>query len=192
MNKSNLKLIPILILISLSSWIKPNPAESNSDKILWKKDYRLKWEDFSGKAGNDKEKLIQTKTEIVVHRTPVKEKIIIEVPCYFLKSKSWKKDGATRELLAHEQVRFTIYEIFARNIRKEIKSIGMLGSGQIERRLNAIYEKHMQTCTKFNERYDLETEMGRNTTEQIKWNHRINQMLENLSDCERIHLELEN
>ncbi len=99
--------------------------------IYWKKDYKLKWDDFQGLPDTTKNYLAVTTSEIADNEIPVKgqDSLKIVILTEFLKDFSYKwfahlwDTNFKTEALEHEQIHFDITEVYARKLRQKIKPL---------------------------------------------------------------------
>lgn len=100
----------------------------------------------------------------------------------FSPNKSWKRSYLTRALLMHEQVHFNIAELFARKIRMQIRG-AEIDNQNFDRYVLEIdsIRKEQQEWDRL---YDEETSHGRISSEQLKWQKKIDEQLNEWKEYE--------
>jgi hypothetical protein len=154
-------------------------SKPNSDTLYWRDGIQLSWDDFKAKSTDTKGYAAYTFTMITLNYdvkisgqtfTPT-----FTVKCAFQKSKSWvnRKDtnSQTPEILAHEQLHFTIAEITARKLRRNLKA--QQYTKNYKKEINEIYTKTLDEGEKMQERYDKETNHSINKEAQKNWSYLI-------------------
>jgi predicted secreted Zn-dependent protease len=108
-------------------------------------------------------------------------KIEHQVRCFFIKSKSWKKEGVSETLLQHEQLHFDIAELFARKLRKDLSRKTSINDNN-EIYFKGIYKNVINECIAMQLQYDRETNHSRNRQFQVLWEGAIQEKLQQLSN----------
>jgi len=169
----------------------PAAADAGSGGSPWR---QLEWDDFRGPAPAGREVAAQTVSGIDLRwrtRAPVEDggawRVRLAVTCRALmyeEASGVKPGRQTDALLAHEQRHFDITEYWARAMRKALEAVEGSGatpqraidratvlakakSADVNRRL-----EHMQ------ERYDRETDHGRDAERQRRWAAKLDALLE--------------
>jgi len=102
----------------------------------------------------------------------------IRVTNCVVKKKSWVLDQyRTPELLKHEQYHFNLSEIFAREMRKELSTISEPSSKIVQE----IYDKWIVNYYEEQAIYDKETAHSQITSEQLRWQEKIDTKLYELT-----------
>jgi murein DD-endopeptidase MepM/ murein hydrolase activator NlpD len=154
-------------------------SKPNSDTLYWNDGIKLTWDDFKAKSTDTKGYAAYTFTMITLNYevktsgqtfTPT-----FTVKCAFQKSKSWvnRKDtnSQTHEILAHEQLHFTIAEITARKLRRNLKVQQYTKNYKNE--IKEIYNKTLDEGEKMQQRYDKETNHSIDKEAQKRWSYLI-------------------
>ena len=96
-------------------------AQTNSDTINWRKDYKLKWEDFKGVP--DDISSIKAVSSIGINYTLSynTKTFSYAITCAFRKKESWTK-STDSTLLEHENTHFGIAQYFAKKLNLLFKS----------------------------------------------------------------------
>ncbi|MBK8338934.1 MAG: DUF922 domain-containing protein [Flavobacteriales bacterium] len=153
-------------------------AVSAQAPIRWTADRALEWSDFQAKvpAGTDRDAYtyygIQASWE-----QDAQGVVKANVECVFLPDKSWVRPEARHSelLLMHERLHFDIAELHARAFREELPAL-VKGSDP-ERAFKTAQDRRMKALNEEQQRYDKETDHGRNEGVQGKWVERIAEQL---------------
>ena len=97
-----------------------------------------------------------------------------EVRLKVLRANSWvvakeKNDS----LLAHEQGHFDVTGLVARDLVKALGALRVSTTDELQREVSRLYETFDAWAKKLSQRYDDETNHGRNTKVQVEWESRI-------------------
>ncbi len=154
------------------------------DTIRWKSSYKLRWEDFQGKADKSSSFSAQSNCmfsfeTIAEYKSGVLRLSLFIYPC-FTKKASWvvpenKQDG----LLNHEQFHFNICELYIRKLRKSIEETELTllhPNEQIRDKFDQAWNDY-QTSQAL---YDSETKHGIIEPMQKKWEENVNKELAEL------------
>jgi predicted secreted Zn-dependent protease len=106
------------------------------------------------------------------------------------RAKSWVLPQAkTEETLNHEQRHFDLNEVYRRLLELSLgKFLGIEVSGatreeaegKLKTMLNAVFERVIARCQEIQNRYDRETDHGRNLQKQREWDRWISEWLSDL------------
>lgn len=157
----------------------------SGQKIVWKKDQKLNWNNFKSKVNNQSGKSVVAYTNCgwvysVVKSSNPKSSVKIEIETIFNEDKSWKDVKQISEyILNHEQKHFDIAEVFARKLRKEVAE-KVKTSGDFDRSFQGIYNKILKEYKNFQVSYDQNTDHGMDKDKQEEYNTLISEELENL------------
>jgi len=165
---------------------------TDADNIItWSKDRKLTWSDYKGKP---EKRFAAASTVYSLGRKVLKQEdgtIVARISAYFYCEDSWKNsDWINDDVLVHEQKHFDIVELYARKIRKQIAGITFLNLADAEKRVEATYVLYNEQMDKFQDEYDAETDGSMNGDAQRKWNKKIDQEIESLSDYQSIFIPL--
>lgn len=163
-----MKIIGYLFLISFYFSFFDSFAQ---DSILWRADYKLKWDDFQGKPDSGSGYKAITVAELGSILSYDNSSFKAKVTCAFEKKKSWRL-GTGQNLLSHEQGHFDIAELFARKLRKALKEY-IFNPKTIEVDYYKIFSKIKIERAKMDALYDKETSLSRNKSRQLYWNKKI-------------------
>ena len=149
----------------------------DKDKISWEENRPLKWKDFKGKIPNKNTDDYAITSINFSYEILAGNKILISN--YMNKKKSWViKDKQTDNLLKHEQYHFNLSEGYAREMRKAMQKIEIPSTKNIQ----LVYAEWIQKHKEAQEQYDRETAHSVNRAEQIKWENKIDSLLNSLSE----------
>ena len=160
--------------------------ENCTDTIIWSQNRKLIWNDFKGQPDNNEMNKASTFAGLELMSFYTKGSIPkLNVICYFIKSKSWVK-VENEDYLAHEQVHFDIWELYARKIRKSFDSLSVSGNTNILD-YHAIFNSYSEKCSNYHNLYDSKVYF--NDVRQEEWIKRISVELDKLKKYE---VEVEN
>ena len=184
MHKTTLTRLSLLLVFFLESFA--SFQNTNSDKIPWIKDAKLKWKDFLGEPPKDSPHQAITTYRIAYSYTYDKNGIKMNVSCYFIKNKSWVGDSVLNSslVLKHEQGHFDIAEKYARLFRKRLSEFSFKYS-MIDAEILKIHDAIMKECDVEEDLYDNETDHSKINTKQNSWNKKTEVELKNLNAFEQ-------
>ncbi len=150
---------------------------SQSSNVYWSERRLLKFEDFKYTPVIQQEYSGLTYSKLYYDHEIYDDSIKYDIYYYFMCDSSYICCNDT-DLLAHEQGHFDISEIYSRMLRKKATEL-------IKQNLYIDSINHYITMsTEFNDihgKYDLETDHGTITTENVRWKLKIDKMLDSLS-----------
>lgn len=163
----------LLIFISIPSLL------FSQQNVEWSKQKRLSFDDFKGEVG--------VSTAAAVSAVSIKHKILsqsiwtgrikIKIYASFDKLSSWvKPEFETLQLLAHEQGHFDITEIFSIKLQERIDAEIKSSQDFIEK-FQKIYDKTYEEHLEFQNKYEIDTDMGRDAKSQEEYNKLMQKML---------------
>ena len=169
---------PFAALLILTYFLNINNVFSQ-DTIKWSPTYNLNWEDFQGTPDTSVESAAITSSGISCKTLFTDTSFTINVFAFFEKRKSWKSKSVNKDILSHEQGHFDIAEIFARKLKIELKNIAPIRAS-IQSDVNFIVKKINLAKELMQDRYDEETDFGRNFKTQQDWTNFIDAELSKL------------
>lgn len=167
------------MLLSFGSY-KPGLSSFN-DAVTWTPK-KLTWDDFQAKPDSQSGYTAVSSTWIEFTSKTFKDSIVLMVPCFFRKAKSWTKNTENLNLLKHEQLHFDIAELIVRKIRKESSSHISKSIAESSAFFNAIYRKYYKMWGSLGKSYDEETNHSINETKQREWDSKIARELSALEE----------
>ena len=153
--------------------------------IPWSESYMLVWSDFQGPPKVDSDAVATTASGITFSYSIKKTSVRVmsfqaQIYAHFYPEKSWyKPNHADNHILSHEQYHFNITELFARKFRQRVAQVEVSQSLSIK--LDQIHQDINMELSEFQELYDAETNYSRNFEQQVIWQKRIDEALENSS-----------
>lgn len=150
------------------------------DMIIWSENKKVEWQDFKATPDQKSKHSASINTGVkYTWKTKYsngKQILSYEVFAYMIPSKSWVKSGKENDyILSHEQLHFDITELYARKIKKSFDEYTLKSS--IKKDLKAIYDSLMQQRYNMQKQYDKETNHSIDTTNQKKWQLKIDELL---------------
>lgn len=154
------------------------PKEDNI--IEWSPSRKLTWADFKGSPDPSSTNAALTNSSITADFGFNQKGLTHTIKCRFNKLLSW---GRIRNeyILNHEQGHFDIAEAHARLLHKNLTAY-VFNSKTVSKDIQHIYDGTMKEHVNMQKQYDLITNHSLDTTEQIKWDDKIDSMLINLQD----------
>ena len=151
--------------------------KTSDEKILWKSDKKLTWDDFQGTPDQNSEFDAMTYVNIK-YKFDIKEnEINTNVNCFFSKNLSWTKEKSS-SLLNHEQLHFDIAELITRKMRKELLNHVSTSIETTQIFLNEMKEKYFyKSLDSVSSQYDFETNFSKNEIKQKEWGLKIMKQL---------------
>ena len=154
-------------------------------KIIWKEDRKLTWDDFKSTVSRKSNPDVVAYTHCgweysVVKSSNPKSPVKIEITTIFNMDQSWKDEKKLNDyILMHEQKHFDIAELFVRKFRKEVEG-KIKTTADYNKNFNAIYSKISNDYKNFQISYDKITEHGMNKEKQAEYNTVIAEELDQL------------
>ncbi len=157
-------------------------SEQDSETISWNADKRLSWSDFKEKAPQNAGAAATTASGITYQfstsGTRDNMEIDFEISTHFYPNKSWYQPELCDDvILGHEQLHFDISELYARKMRKRLANTKFTQNVKTE--VKSIYREILRELDDFQNTYDDETNFSRNLEQQLIWNEKIPNMLNN-------------
>ncbi|MDB5086894.1 MAG: hypothetical protein JWR09_888 [Mucilaginibacter sp.] len=150
------------------------------DSVYYTVKRPLAWADFQSKIPNSKYEAEVFPTLGYDEHAEIIKGIInlsIAVKACLPKSASWAKEGSKNDYtLNHEQRHFDIVKIAAEHFKQKIKARN-LPTNNYDGPINEEYLDAYREMNNLQKQYDDETHHGTNTTEQQKWNEKIDKEL---------------
>lgn len=160
--------------------IKDYHEKLEGDTIYYAINRPLTWNDFQEKAPSSKYAASVFPSLGFDEKREVQNGIIkiqLSLKIYVPKSACWAKElDRTDYTLNHEQRHFDIVEIVGKHFEQKIKSM-KLPVGNPDGPINVQYYESFREMNHLQDQYDAETRHGTNTTEQERWNKRIDDEL---------------
>jgi hypothetical protein len=148
-----------------------------TEVILWKKRRFLTWNDFQGVSDEDDERLASTAYGIDFNWDCDRyDNFTFRVQAYVSPTESWvKPEGKnSSRLLLHEQGHFDLAEIYSQKLREELKKMNCDNTTE---EIDAVYYRIWEELDAEQNKYDKETDHGRNEDKQKEWNEKIERLL---------------
>lgn len=147
----------------------------DSQKIFYHERATLTWNDFekvpNTPDGTNNKALSQLGMNYKFSQKG--NEIIFTVKSFFIKQKSWVKDGSLNDtILKHEQTHFDICELHARELRKTIMAT-TFHPASVASELESLYKKEYALYKKEQAKYDSETNHSINYKQQKEWEKKI-------------------
>lgn len=154
--------------------------QTSPEKIFWKENQKLTWEDFRGKPIPSASFVASTNTGISFQYSySIKNgtvEVAHEVHSFFNPEGSWYiAKRVNPHILRHEQGHFDISELHARKLRKMLH--GRQYSKNVKREIEGIYRKIERQRRTMQNKFDAETDHSRNEAQEKSWQHYIAQQL---------------
>lgn len=159
----------------------PFQPPQDDETISWQPNERLSWSDFTGKTPSNTRAAATTASGISYQFSTSGTRDHIEVDfkvdTYFYPNKSWyQPDLCDAVILSHEQLHFDISELYARKFRKQLSKATFTHSN-VKGKVRSIYRKINKELNDFQNEYDDETNFSRDIDQQLIWNEKIKNSL---------------
>jgi hypothetical protein len=164
------------LLICLSGYAQKEKRETinlkklKNDTIVWQKDSLLNREDFKGKVTKQWAGCCVSALMLVPMET--NGNLIFSVQAVFIKSKSNIIENSDY-ILKHEQLHFDITELYARKLRKMLTETDFTKVKNIQLELQKMYNKVNGELSRYEEKYDIDTNHGENPAKQKVWSNDV-------------------
>ncbi|MDN5200060.1 DUF922 domain-containing protein [Fulvivirgaceae bacterium BMA10] len=150
--------------------------------IEWRPDRKLTWDDYKGTPNTESpfnaESSLQISYGMSIRDDGRGIKIKFDVKCSFDIDESWVKPGSKSDrLLKHEQLHFDIAEIYARKLRLKLEK-NTFDAKNYQKKSQSIFQENFDEYTRFQDKYDEETNHGLKQDIQELWDARISKALE--------------
>lgn len=169
------------IFLAFIFFLISNP-QNDSEKIQWKENQKLTWEDFRGKAIRSASFVASTNTGISFQYSySIKNgdiNVEYSVESFFQPEGSWYiPEKVSPYILRHEQAHFDISELHARMLRKNLE--GRKFSKKVKSEIEGIYQQVEQKRRAMQTKFDAETDHSRDEAKENFWQKYIaNQLAE--------------
>jgi hypothetical protein len=154
-------------------------VKAQTTDIPWTAERRLTWDDFKGRVDRSSNKAAMTDSGISMAVSCDGGVPNATVSCSFSPKRSWLRGEGTPDLLRHERLHFDITELFARKLRKELAAIS--DCRVLAKKAEAMHSQMFDASSKYQDRYDRETQHGTRPEEQTEWQQRIEKELAELA-----------
>jgi hypothetical protein len=151
--------------------------------LEWQPGTRLTWGDFTAPPPEHALHDAETSTGISASRWTCERgrMVVVGARAYFNRTKSFALAQRTdADLLTHEQGHFDLTELYARQLRERLRAIRCAARepGAIQAAVDAAVQEVDQGFLAETERYDRETDHGRDRAGQQDWNQHLRERLE--------------
>lgn len=153
---------------------------ANNEHLAWSSTRKLNWEDFRGTPETENPHHALTAANLAVEARCKDNKFYYEVKCVFLPTESWSKNKRSEKLLAHEQLHFDLTEVHARQLRKNLKELG-LSCGNLKSQLNTTVGAAFKAWKAEQEEFDKISRHGLDAQTQLAWEEDIARRLHALN-----------
>ncbi|MFK7811738.1 MAG: DUF922 domain-containing protein [Maribacter sp.] len=173
-----IKYILGFLVLMLMSFQQPQ----DYDVISWSANSRLNWKNFQGKVPLSARAAATTASGITYRfsTSGTKENMEVDfkIDTFFYPTKSWYQPELCDALiLSHEQLHFDISELFARKMKKRLHQ-ETFTHRNVKAKVKTIYREIMKELDAFQDQYDSETNFSRDREQQLIWNKKIENLLE--------------
>lgn len=146
----------------------------DNNTILWEKNYKLSWKDFTGKTPSDAFFIAVTTSEIEITRT----KNNYHVDAVMVKNESWVNkeeilEETSQQILGHEKLHFDITKLFAIKLQNTLDSLKVIEKVEDRKIYDLAIDDAFFNYSEFQRIYDNETSHGMKKEEQLKWEKKI-------------------
>lgn len=159
-------------------------SDPSNDTIYYDIDRPLTWDDFQGAPDYNSRGGAITASGFAFSanmNTAGRDTYLnVRVYTFFSKKNSWKKQNINSSYhLMHEQHHFDITRISAEKFYYELKNANFTVNNY-NKLLPELFNKAFEENSDLQQRYDSETHHSINTSEQLKWNNKIDREIRSL------------
>ena len=171
-----MKIVVALVFITFAG----SRALSQEDFIRWKKNVKINWTDFKGKADPNSPFAAMSAVGMYYKFNSVSDgknlRIMFEIDSRFDKARSWSKRSLrTSTMLRHEQLHFDICELFSRRFKKEAENTVYGKNYRVE--ISSLFNRYTGELQKMQHQYDRETMHSTNKANQKIWEDLVHRQL---------------
>ena len=170
--------------VIVHAFMESKKSTAGNDTIYYDFNRNLTWNDFKGKpvesyfAGAVTASGFAFDSEMNSDGKNIY--LNIGVYTFFSKNDSWKKPGVNSEYhLLHEQHHFDITRLSAEKFYSELLKANFT-INNYQKLLSSLFNKAFDENSVLQNQYDSETRHSINTSEQLKWNDKIEQEVKSL------------
>ena len=169
--------VGIIALLSILSF-----SDKVVESLFWENHEKLSWHDYKGHTDHNHPHIAAITASSIIRFTGCNDKgeLIYKITASFEKNQSWvRQESRTPRVLSHEQLHFDITELYARKLRKELRDITFMCDEEeafhkyVDRRLVYWQADQLQ--------YDFDTDFSNNSPQQVDWEMKVKNALEELS-----------
>jgi hypothetical protein len=144
----------------------------NFNKKVWRSDETIEWSDFKATPDSSSKYAAYINSNLIYKINEVYNYPQVVVSAMMMPDESWTKTKLNASLLKHEQIHFSITEIYARKF-ENINSHWPLIPVIIEDSLTKISMEHYL----LDSLYDSETNHSLNVAKQLEWDKKVEKLL---------------
>lgn len=181
----------LLVLASafLLTGLSNTSPETDEDLILWGSK-KLDWTDFKGLPDSNLDYKANTRTQLRTPCTWTNDSLYCKIYVEFDCNLSWVKSNPSNNLLKHEQGHFDLGEYIARKFRKELTQTKFQSRENIGQEITEIFNRYLVEWEDLQDVYDAETDHSRNRKEQLIWNEKIQNYLDEFQEYKNSDIAL--
>lgn len=162
----------------------------SEELIFWHTD-ELRWEHFKTKENNNKGFDALVASGIQVSTKDSAGHITIDLKSYMDPSESWVLRGSkTQRLLNHERRHFDITEISRRRLSLALQTEPRIHSDNLNIKVDSLFDVAMKWQSNMSDTYDSSTNHGLSISQQISWDIKIDNMLEEYKALEATRVQM--
>jgi hypothetical protein len=170
--------IAVMLALGLAACGQAKPSLKE-----WQPGTPLTWEDFTAPPPEIPLHDAETNTGITASRWTCERgrMVVVGARAYFNRATSFVlADRTSAELLTHEQGHFDLTELYARQLRERLRAIRCADRAPeaIQATVDAAVQDVNLGFLTETERYDRETDHGRDQAGQQDWNRRLRERLD--------------
>ncbi len=161
-------------------------------KILWHENNPLEWVDFKARPdGKSKFHALTASTFGASTSSGKNNTVFIKITSYFIPERSWVKPGKQKTaLLKHEQLHFDLCEVYARQLRQQMKEKDNWSAKKFSRDFQKMTKSLLKKYERAQNKYDRKTQHGLKKEVQAKWEQDVARQLKELSDHRTISFKV--
>lgn len=145
-------------------------AQKNKAAIAWENHQSISWKDYKARAPKISSFAALTSATVSFSVEYQDQMVTINIQSFFNPKASWSKDKNNPELLAHELLHFSITELFARQLRRQLTESRFTSrEKKLMKELSKLYSEKMKALNKYQKLYDKESNHSLDKKAQAKW-----------------------
>ena len=176
---------PLVIILALAI---ANAQAIAQDLKHWDRTDAPEWKDFRGSVPERPLHDAYTAYRILANYAVNEERAVTwTVDCAFDRDRSWAKPAVrgSAVLLQHERLHFDIAEVHARSLREKLAAGAVPADERAQQALKAVLDSTMAQCRRDQDRYDKESDHGRDTVAGARWDADVRARLSALAHLAR-------
>jgi hypothetical protein len=177
-----------LLFVGFTTAENGPPQQKGTNYLNWT-DGKLSWKNFKGKMDEGSPYIALTFSAIDLKIEGLGDELAVSVNTVFDPRQSWKDDDQINDyLLAHEQLHFDITEYHSRLLREKIAGMKFKSFEDIADDIQNEFNAISNAAETMQEEYDGYTDHSKVKVEQLKWNTKVQDLLDSKKNFTEVRL----